>query len=78
MLVDIFASILQPSGGGEFVVIVSAFPAEPGQAIGSYPNRRGKADGAEEAKSVADRLAAELRVELERQGHRVRAINVRP
>ncbi len=77
MLMDIFASILQPSGGGEYRVIVSAYRSDPDHSIGMYPNRKGMAATSEEAEALANRLIADLRAELEGKGHRINAVTIR-
>lgn len=77
MVLDIYASILKPTDGGEVMVVVSAFPAEPGEGVGTFPNRTGKAKDPEEARGLAEHLAAALRSELERFGHQVRGVNLR-
>ncbi len=77
MVIDIYASILKPTDAGDHLIIVSGFPAEPGGGAATFQNRTGKAKSAQEAKALAERLAADLKDELERFGHQVGAVHMR-
>jgi hypothetical protein len=74
-VVDIYASILRPNrdvAGGTYLVIVSAFPTEPGRSLAAYPYRTSVAESREEAMRLREKLARELRGELECWGYVVR------
>ncbi len=77
MVLNIYASALNAGDAGELLVIVTAFPAEPGGGIGTFQNRTGVANDLIEAKTLAERLAASLQDELERLGHRIHSVNLR-
>lgn len=77
LIVNIVASAIPTGEPGEVRVIVSAFPAEAGGGIGTFPNRSGKAKNPAEAKALAQRLSEELRADLDQFGHEVRSVNVR-
>ena len=74
-VVDIYASILNPSGlvpGGTYLVIVSAFPTDPGASLAAYPYKTSVARNREEAATLREKLSRDLRGELERWGYFVR------
>lgn len=74
---DIYTSILQPSAGGPFLVIVSAFPVEPNAPIAGRPHRSAFAATLPEAERTRDSLIATVRSMLEAQGSRVRRVMIR-
>jgi hypothetical protein len=74
-VVDIYASILRPiKPGGNYLVIVSAFSSDPGNALIAHPYKARAASDVSEASSVLARLSAELRNELELWGYQVRSV----
>jgi hypothetical protein len=73
--VDIYASVLRPTEpGASYLVVVSAFSCDPGNALIAHPYKARAAANATEASTVLAKLSEELRNELELRGYRVRSV----
>ena len=71
MEVEIYAHVLEPSGGGEdFMVIVSGAPSDPRHTLPPMV-RYGRYGTRWKAEAGRDELAQELRHELSASGYRV-------
>ena len=76
--VEIHGSILNPRRGepdAAYLVIVSAFPVEPGRPLGAYPYKCREAATHDEAVDLRRRLTDELRRDLELLGCDVRWVS---
>lgn len=74
-IVDIYASILKPlKPGGDYLVIVSAFSADPTHALIAHPYKARNAASMAEAAAVLAKLSAELQSEMELGGYQVRLV----
>ena len=77
MVLDICATILKPVDDGEYVVLVSAFPAEPARRLEVYPHLSCPVQNLQQARQQRFALVDEMKIDLERRGHSVRQVRMK-
>jgi hypothetical protein len=77
LVVDIYATILKPLDGGEFVVLVSAIPADHHMRADAFPHLSAPVRGLEDARERRWLLVERMRNDLLRRGIHVRDIQLK-
>ena len=74
---DISANILKPVDDGQYVVLVSAYPAEPTTQLEAYPHLSCPVLSLAQARERRFEMIDQMKSDLVRRGHAIREVRMK-